>query len=206
MRYAWIFLAVFLIGLSSLDAYGQPQVFSNLNDIYNSPISPSFGNPNGDVTILEYYDYRCSYCKASQEGLERLLQEDGNIRIIYEDFPKLGPLSNSAAVVTLAALWQGADKYLSFHNTLMNKNLSLTSEDILFQVAGSVGLDVNKLKQDMMNPGIVQQIQNNIAIGKSNGVSMTPTFVVGGYIYPGYADYDQLKRLVAYARSMNRGR
>jgi len=182
----------FATGLS----FGQQTTDTSMANIY-----PVFGNPNGDVTIFEFYDYQCGYCKASEEGLERLLREDKNLKIIYMDFPKLGPLSDTAAIATLASLRQGADKYLKLHNMLMNKNVRLTGEDMLYQTAASVGLDVGQIKKDMTDPAIAQQVRDNIAAGKSAGVRVTPSFVIGGQFFPGYATYDELKQRVGDARA-----
>lgn len=163
------------------------------------------GNPEGDVTIVEYFDYLCHYCKDEEAGLEQLLQEDGNLKIIYKDFPKHGPLSVTVAIAALASVRQGADKYQMFHNALLNNNVSITSEDVIYQVAGSVGLDVNRLKQDMADKSFANQVQDNITVGRSIGVQITPTFIIGGYFFPGDSGYDKLKQMVAYVRSKRNG-
>jgi len=201
MRFTRTFLvAALLAGLVPVIAGAQnnPAI---TNDLYNNPSSPAFGNSNATVIIDEFYDYRCSYCKASEAGLEQLLQEDRNVKIIYKDFPKLGPLSQTAAIATLASTLQGMDKYIRFHNMLMSKDFPLASEDTLYQAAAAVGLDVDRLKQDMNNGAITALIQDNIALGRAVGVTVTPTFVVNGHVYAGYADYNQLKKYVDYARA-----
>jgi protein-disulfide isomerase len=136
----------------------------------------------------------------SQEGIERLLQEDGNIKVIYKDFPKLGPLSLTAAIATLASVRQGADKYLKLHNILMDKDFHLTGEEAIYQTASSVGIDVDHLKKDMSDPAITQQIQENITLGKSIGMTVTPAFVIGGHLYSGVAPYERLKDIIDFER------
>jgi protein-disulfide isomerase len=172
---------------------------SSLDAIYNN--SPaSFGNYNG-VTIVEFFDYRCSYCKAMEPELEKLLQEDGDLRIIYMDFPKLGPLSVTAATIALASLRQGTDKYLTFHNRLMGS--SVNNEAMIYQAAADSGLNVTRLKQDAADPTIAAQIQNNMNLGRQVGVSITPSFIIAGRFYPGFAHYAQLKERINYARTRN---
>ncbi len=197
-----VILGIFIpVLLNAQDANNAAAIALNARAIFDSPSSPAFGNPSANVTIVEFYDYQCSYCKASEEGLERILQEDGNIKIVYKDFPKLGALSVTAAIATLASARQDPNKYLQLHDILMSKDVRLTGEEMIYQAAASVGLDVGRLKQDMGDPAIAQQIQDNITLGRSIGVSVTPSFVVGRHLYPGYATYDKLKQFVDYERS-----
>jgi len=196
-----LFISLLPINSNAQDISNTPAFTSSSDDIYNNPLTPAFGNSDADVTIIEYYDYLCPYCKDEEEGLEKLLNEDSNIKIIYKDIPKHGPLSITAAIASLASLRQGEDKYLAFHNALMSKDTSLTSEDMLYQIAGSVGLDVSKLKQDMSDATFSNQVQDNITVAKSIGVRITPTFIIGGYFFPGDSGYDKLKQMVDYVRS-----
>jgi len=190
MRHVLIFFMALLVGFIPASSNAQSAMAN----------APAFGNPSGDVTIVEFYDYRCSYCKASEDGLERVLQEDRNLKIVYMDFPKLGPLSDTAAIATLASMRQGAGKYITLHYMLMNKNMNLSSEEKLYDAASAAGIDVNQLQTDMADPAITQQIENNIEYGRSIGVKVTPDFVIGGKFYPGYASYDELKERIAWAR------
>jgi len=129
------------------------------------------------------------------------MAEDKDLKIVFMDFPKLGPLSATAAIATLASMRQGSDKYLQFHKMLLSKNVYLTDEDVLYRTASSAGLDVAKLKKDMLDPAITRQIQANIAAGKEAGVRVTPSFVIGGQFYPGAARYYDLKQRISDARS-----
>jgi len=211
MRYGWFVFAVLLAGFvpaasCAQDAPNTAAIAARAKDIYSDPLSPGFGNPNGDVTIVEFYDYQCGYCKLSEPGLERILQEDKNLKVIYKDFPKLGPLSVMASRITLAALRQSVEKYFMLHNLLMKQNGRLRDEEMIYQDAASVGLDVDRLKKDMNDDAIATQIQNSIALGKSVGVRVTPSFIVGKHFYPGYATYEQLKQFVDYERASGQGR
>jgi protein-disulfide isomerase len=199
-------LACLFSGLAlAQDLSSNPAYTSNIGEIYNNPTSPTFGDPNGDVTIVEYFDYNCGYCKASEEGLERLMKEDKRVKVIFKDFPKLGPLSMTAASASMAAALQDSYKYEWMHNILMNKAVMLSNETIV-QAATVAGLDVDRIRQDMSNPAIAAQLQKNIDIGKGIGVRVTPSFIVGPYFMPGFADYDKLKQAVAYVRAAHKAR
>jgi protein-disulfide isomerase len=145
-----------------------------LDALYST--GPSFGDADGQ-TIVEFFDYQCGYCKAAEEGVTRLLQEDLSLRIIYMDFPKLGLLSITAATAVLASLRQGADKYLWFHHALMNKDTRVTDES-LYQVAASGGLNVEQLRRDMSDPTIAQYVESSVALGQAAGVRVTPSSIL----------------------------
>jgi protein-disulfide isomerase len=182
----------------------------NLADINNNPATPAFGNPKGDVVIVEYCDYQSGPCKTSQAGLEKLLKEDGNIKIVYKDYPVTSSvLANTMAFATLASQKQGADGYLKFHQSLLNPQTVVNNDNDLFQVAASAGLDVNQLRRDMLqsnvavlNRAIGQQIQDNTDVGRSIGVTSVPAFIIGGYLVSGERDYDSLRKMVTYVRSL----
>ena len=193
------------------DISQTPAFLQNVNNIYNDPATPTFGNPNGDVTIVEYYDYLCPHCKASESGLEKLLQEDSNIKMVYKDFPMLSDMSFSAAAASLASLKQGNDAYLKFHQLLLNPQTVINSYDAIYNTAAAAGLNVNQLKRDMLNGPVASpnraidlQIQHNLDVGKSIGVTGIPTFIINGYFISGERDYDSLKKMVAYVRSLKK--
>jgi protein-disulfide isomerase len=156
------------------------------------------GNPKASVTIVEFFDYRCPYCKAVEPKLEALLQDDHDLRIVYKEFPILGPASTTASRAALAARMQG--KYLPFHNALMTHQGKLDDETI-YALARSVGLDLDRLKADMTAPGVDNTLDRNAALAEQLDVSGTPAFIVGNTFVPGAVDLDELKRLIASARS-----
>jgi protein-disulfide isomerase len=175
------------------------EAVTNFKDkIFNDPTSPVGGNPKGDVTMVEFFDFQCGYCKMSEEGTEKELKTDGNIRFIYKDFPILGPMSTTASKAALASVNQG--KYIKFHDALMNKKDHLT-EDMIYQIAKEIGLDVEKLKKDMNDPEIAKIIEANLKLGNDIGVRGTPMFIIGDQIYPGALQPEQLKKAVDDARA-----
>jgi protein-disulfide isomerase len=159
--------------------------------------SPVGGNPEGDVTIVEFFDYRCPYCKQVQPALEALLKEDPKIRIVYKEFPVLGPESLYASHMALAAARQ--DKYLTFHNAMMATKGQIT-EKVILQVAATAGLDIGKAKTDMTAPAVKNIIEHNKALAEALDINGTPAFIIGDTLVPGAADTDTLKKLVAEAR------
>ena len=165
--------------------------------VFGDPQSPVAGNPNGNVTLVEFFDYRCPYCKQVEPSLEKILADDHQLRFVFKEFPVLGPDSEVAARVALAARKQG--KYDAFHRAMMNTPGHIDAA-VIYQVAASVGLDVNKLKQDMTSPDIEQELKANLDLGKTLDLDGTPSFIVGDTIIPGAISADDLKQVIASAR------
>ena len=161
------------------------------------PSSPVGGNPKGDVTIVEFFDYRCPYCKEVEPALERLLKEDGRLRIVYKEFPILGPASVYAARVALAARAQG--KYDEFHRTMMAVKGSI-DEDIVRRTASGVGIDMTKIGATLDDEGISRIIKSNFSLAEALDIDGTPAFIVGDALLPGAADIDTLRQAVAKVR------
>jgi protein-disulfide isomerase len=167
------------------------------NDLLQDPTSAVGGNPKGDVTLVEFFDYRCPYCKQVEPSLEALLKEDRNLRIVYKEFPVLGPASVTASRVALAARKQG--KYEQFRHAMMTTKGQIDDE-VVMRVAQSSGLDMTRLKTDMQAPEIEEILKSNLDLAVALGVQGTPAFVVGDTMAPGAADIDSLRKLIAAAR------
>ncbi|MGE0733691.1 MAG: DsbA family protein [Alphaproteobacteria bacterium] len=165
--------------------------------LYDDKDSPVGGNVNGDVTIVEFFDYQCPYCKRAHVSLTEAVAKDGKIKIIYKEFPILSEESRIAAVAALAARNQG--KYLPFHNALLSARDKLTAESI-FAIAKSAGLDVDKLRKDMQSPEIGRALERNMALADALNIRGTPAFIVGREIVPGAIDVDTIRELVKRAR------
>jgi protein-disulfide isomerase len=158
---------------------------------------PVAGNPNGTVTIIEFFDYRCGYCKGVKPTVEEVLKADGKIRLVLKEFPILGPASRTASMAAIAAHKQG--KYLAFHNALMGYPNNLT-DDVIFGLAKQVGLDIAKLKQDMNDAGIKEVIDRTHKIAEELGIRGTPAFIIGDEIIPGAIPAEEFKQRIAAAR------
>jgi protein-disulfide isomerase len=168
------------------------------SEIFDDPATPVGGNPQGDVTIVEFFDYRCPYCKQVQPLLQALLDQDHKLRFIYKEMPVLGSASVVAARAALAAWRQG--KYEAFHIAMMGTKGQIT-EGTVDKIAASVGLDVNWLKQDMANPEILQALKINLALAHALNIHGTPGFIIGNRILAGALDLDTLKNMIAAARN-----
>ncbi len=166
-------------------------------DVFSDPASPVAGNPAGDVTLVEFFDYRCPYCKQVAPALNQLLKEDKKLRFVFKEFPILGPESVTAARAALAAQAQG--KYHAFHNALMQLRGNF-DEAAVMRVAQSVGLDVERLKTDMKKPEIEENLRKTYQLAKALNISGTPAFVIGERIIPGAIDLETLRLLIRQAR------
>lgn len=172
-------------------------IASKQQELQDSPEDLVQGNPKGDVTLVEFFDYRCPYCKQIEPSLDALLKEDGKLRIVYKEFPILGEASVYAARVALAAKKQG--KYAEFHRAMMATKGDIGDETVL-KVATSLGLDVNKIKADMSAPQIDKLIDTNYALADALSIQGTPAIVIGGTLIPGAVDLDALRKDIAAAR------
>lgn len=165
--------------------------------------APVLGNPNGDVTIVEFFDYRCGFCRRHFPAVMKLVKEDGNIRLMPKQFPILDgneakPLSMLSAKAALAAHKQG--RFAEFHTAMMTSGSQVTEESI-YQIAGKVGLDVAQLKADMGDKLIEKRITNTLAIGQDIGFSGTPGYIIGKDVVLGAEGYDRLKEAIERARA-----
>ena len=179
------------------DAVAVKAIGQNDAELFRDADSPTGGNPAGDVTIVEFNDYQCPYCKRAHQAVKSVTGADGKVKIIYKDLPILGEPSRIAALAALASIKQG--KHQALHNALMEFNGKLDREKIL-QIAASVGIDVAQLEKDMEDPRLKQIIDRNMALAAALGVRGTPAFVIGKQFVPGAVDADSLKALIADAR------
>lgn len=179
-------------------AAAKQALVDNRAALERDPADPVLGNPDGDVTIVEFFDYQCGYCKTMMKPLLDLVQEDGNIRLILKEFPILGPESETAAVASLAAQRQG--KYEIFHTALLGLRGRLSTEAI-WQVALEAGLDIETLKKDMADPALQQHIRKSYQLAQALEIQGTPAFTIGNQIIPGAVSKEQLAELVAEARA-----
>ncbi len=143
--------------------------------LFSKAGDPAAGNPAGKVTMVEFFDYQCSHCIEMTGVIEALVKGNPELRVVFKDFPIRGPLSELAAKASLAANYQG--KYFEFHKALMQAASNLT-EDKIYTIAGSVGLDVNKLKTDMKSSAVEQQIKSNYKLAQELGLMGTPALFI----------------------------
>jgi protein-disulfide isomerase len=169
-------------------------------ELFNDSSTPVGGNPDGDVTLVEFFDYRCGYCKRVFPTVKKLIEDDGNIRFVYKEFPILGPASVYAARAALASREQG--KYQEFHDALMTAKGALT-EDKVLRIAESADLDRAALLEAMSrNEAEYDRVfAKNRELAQALKINGTPAFVAGDTVVRGAADYNSMKTVIAQARS-----
>lgn len=165
--------------------------------LLHDPTSPIMGNPDGDVTLVEFFDYRCPYCKSSAPTIADLIKSDPRLRVVMKEFPVLGPESTYASRVALVAARHG--KYAEFHQTVLGFKGTLDDAKTL-ELAARVGLDAKQTKAEAEDPKLDGVIQSNIDLAHALAIDGTPTFVIGKFIIPGVATIDDLKLAIATAR------
>jgi protein-disulfide isomerase len=167
----------------------------------NDPNAPVIGNPDGDVTVVEFFDYNCPYCRNAKAELDGLLSADANVRIVMREWPVLGEGSVFAARAALASREQG--KYEEFHNALMTMQ-GRAEEQSVMRVAANVGLDTDQLRRDMEAPEVAEHLQLSSGLSRALGFTGTPSFVIGDNLAPGMIRADQMAQLVEAARAADR--
>lgn len=164
--------------------------------------APSAGNPKGDVTIVEFFDYNCGYCKKAMPDLIELLKEDKNVRLVFKDMPILGPTSITAAQWALASHKQG--KYFEFHQAVMEHQGPKTEEE-LTKIAEKLGLDVKKMKEDAASDEVSSTIAADMKASAEIGIRGTPAFIIGDQFFPGYIGKDGLLDAIKKHRADKKG-
>ena len=179
----------------------EKRVHNNLvrlnEDLYHDPNSVTVGSPEADVTIVEFFDYRCHYCKRNHPILTAYRSGNPGVKIVYKEYPILGPESVLASRAAIASRRQG--KYWEFHDALMLVKGKLTEQRV-FKLAAEVGLDVGRLRKDIRSPAISDVIQRNYRLAEALGVKGTPGFVIGDNVIPGFLSRENLQRAVSAAR------
>ena len=167
------------------------------DEIFDDSASPVGGNPTGDVTIVEFFDYNCPYCRKVVPTLIEIERSDPKLRFVYKEFPILGPGSLFAARAALASVRQGM--YVEYHKAMMQSPGSIT-DDRAIEIAATVGLDVDRLKRDMEDPEIQAAIERNLELAATLGINGTPTFVAGTKMLVGAQPRKVIEDMIARAR------
>lgn len=178
----------------------QKNIGAKKDELFNDKNSPTFAPSKYDVTIVEFFDYACGYCKKAQSTVEELLQEDKKVRIIYKEFPILGAPSTEMSMVALAVQISEPASYRKFHEALMKSNER--GKDAALKIAESVGINSAKLQKTLESnkEKIEKQIQENLALGNSIGINGTPGFVIGEELFPGALELATIKEKIAALR------
>lgn len=171
---------------------------SQAKDIFHNPIDAVVGNPKGDVTVVEFMDYNCGWCKKSVKEMQALVATDKNVRVVMKEFPIFGEGSEYAARAALASVKQG--KYWELHQAMFASEGKVTPE-VVDQIAQELGLDVAKMKIDMKVADIDATIRKNQALAQSLALTGTPGFIIDDKVIPGYTELANLQSMLATTRA-----
>ena len=180
------------------EGLGRAAIAAHAEALFRDPADPAIGNPRGAVTVVEFFDPRCAYCKQMRPVMEELLRRQRDVRWVMKDLPILGQNSVLASRALLASQRQG--KYAELHDALL-KLREEPAEPVLRREAERVGLDWARLRRDMEDPAIQRRIEANTKLAQALQIQGTPAMVVGETLVPGAVDLASLERLVAEART-----
>ncbi len=175
-------------------------VADNQKEIFSSPSDITLGNPKGDVTVVEFFDYNCGYCKHALGDMDDILAKDKNIRFVLKEFPILGPDSIAAHRVANAVRLVAPDKYLQFHRTLLGAQ-EHASEATAIAVAGSLGIGEDAIRKSMTQNPNDAQVRQAYQLANAIGITGTPTYVVGNEALFGAVGLDAIEEKVANVRT-----
>jgi protein-disulfide isomerase len=158
--------------------------------IFNSPTDGIVGNPEGSVTIVEFFDYNCGYCRRAMADMEAMVKDDPNLRFVLKEFPILGPDSQKAHVVSMAFRALAPEKYADFHVRLLSAGRA--NEETAIKIATDLGVDEAALRQEMQNPEIVKAFEATYQLADRLQITGTPAYVVGKEVVFGALGRDVL--------------
>jgi protein-disulfide isomerase len=187
-----------VLGLSAQRASAQGREPSEAA-VLHDPDNPVFGNSDGDIAIVEWFDFNCPYCRKLEPELRQVVQDDGKVRLVLKDWPILGPVSVAAARMALACKYQ--DKYMQAHDALIGVSSRLT-EPRIDEILGDAGIDLDRAKHDLVANGkaIDAILARNNAQAEGLGFRGTPSFIVGKFRVPGALTIEQFEQVIADAR------
>lgn len=175
-------------------------VAANAEALFADGYSYVGGNPDGDITIVEFSDYRCGYCKRAHPHVKQVLEFDPNVRLVLKEFPILGPDSVASARLALAATEIDAERFETLNDELMRFQGNLT-EDIAYRLAAEVGYDIAALKEKAASDAIAERINRNYALADALGINGTPGFVIGDQIIRGFVEAEAMLAAIEEARA-----
>jgi len=172
--------------------------------VLRDPDNPVLGNPNGDITVVEWFDFNCPYCRKIEPELRQVVQDDGKVRLVLKDWPILGPVSVTASRMALACKYQ--NKYDKAHDAMIGVSSKLT-EPRIYELLAGAGVDVDRAKADLAAnaKAIDGMLARNNATAEGLGFRGTPSFIVGKFRVPGVLTMDQFELVIADARKAKAG-
>jgi protein-disulfide isomerase len=194
-------LGISALGLSALSVPARAQGDNVLTEalVLRDPDIPVAGNADGNISIVEYFDYQCPYCRKVEPELRQVVHEDGKVRLVWKDWPILGPMSVTAARMAQASKYQ--DKFIEAHDALIAINSKLTETKIREALSGG-GVDIDRLDRDLVS----NESAINATLARNNDQATafefrgTPAFIVGKFRVPGVLTLAQFTQVIADAR------
>lgn len=173
---------------------------SSKDQLYNAANDAVFGNPNGDVTVVEFFDYNCGYCKRALPDMEAIIKNDPNVRFVMKEFPILGPDSTRAHIVAQAFRALMPEKYAAYHEVLLGAQERATEETAIAD-AVKLGADEAALREKMKDPAITGSFQDTYQLAQKLNITGTPSYIIGNELVPGAIGAEGLIERIASARA-----
>jgi protein-disulfide isomerase len=173
-------------------------IVANRDVIENDPKTPIIGNPDGDIVVVEFFDYLCGYCKKAFPNIVKLVEEDKNVKVVLKELPILGEASVLSSKAALAVFLAAPEKYFAFHQALIEGRTS--SKEAILKIASDLAIDTKVIEDGFTSKEVEALIAQNRQLASNLGIQGTPAFVIGGEFVPGYVDYDALKAIVSSVR------
>ena len=190
-------------GDGSAEAATKAAIKAHSAELFASPRQIVLGNPTGDVTLVEFFDYNCGYCRRALGDKLALMKDDPRLRIVLKELPVLGPGSREAASVAVAVgMQEGGGRYLAFHRALLEQR-GRADQARALAVAREVGLDMTRLEADLASDEVRKTLDESVRLARALGIDGTPSYVVGDAVVIGAVGFDVLKERIAAARQTN---
>ncbi|MEO1746180.1 MAG: DsbA family protein [Pseudomonadota bacterium] len=184
------------------DAARAAVLASAAEDLFNNPADPVLGNPDGDVTVVEFFDYNCGFCRRALSDMQTIIEEDPNVRFVLKEFPILGPQSVDAHNVAVAVHELAPEKYEAFHVRLLEAE-GRADMDTAIAIAGELGIEEKSLRTAMVLAPPQNVIQQTYELAQGLGISGTPSYVIGDALVPGALGVEELRARIAEERAAN---
>ena len=173
---------------------------SSYDELFNDNISWQGGNLNGDITIIEFLDYRCGYCRKAQNEVRKLIKSDKNIKLIIKEYPILGEKSTLSARLAISVLQKYGPKYYEIvHDKLITNNINLNESSII-KLLESFNINASEILGHINSNEVTNHLKRIRALGQRLKISGTPTFIIEENIIRGYVDYNQMKKIIKNIR------
>lgn len=179
-----------------MTAKAKQEIVKRKSDLFSDPSSPVVGAADADVTIVEFFDYHCGYCKQALGTLSKLLESDKKVRLILKEYPILSEDSKLASKAALAVNHIAKDKYFDFHKAMFAAGSNTINESVIAAEAKKLGIEPEKLKKEMNDPSIQVELDKNRELGAQIGAMGTPAIIIGENFYPGAMPYELMQKAV----------